>query len=170
MTWRSGTGLGAVLLLVLSGTACEPRDTELVLPPADSAAALYAADAEAEVRGNLLQLELPMDAETLRGGGTVWAQAGPFFYLFSPPTQELFATYPDLVAIRVVTVRRPGGDEIARADLHRGTLTDVRWREALARSALAQRDGTERPGTLLALIRFGEDHTEFTYHPPYAGD
>jgi hypothetical protein len=158
-----------VVLLVLFFAACN-GDRELVLPDPEAAAARYSPAAEAEIRGNLLQVTIPMPAEVLRRGGAIWAQSGPYFYLFSPATRELFQEYPDLVAIRVVTLADPEGEEVARADLHRETLSEVRWREALARSAVAQRDGTERPGTLLALIRFGEDRTDFEYNPEYAGE
>lgn len=161
---------GFVLALLLLVSACDLlRERQLVLPAADEAAARYSPTAQAEVRGNLLQVTVPMDAEVLRRGGSIWARSGPYFYIFSPATRELFLEYPDLAAVRVVTMTEDG-EEVARADLHRETLSEVRWREALARSALAQRDGTDRPSTLLALTRFGEDNTDFQYNPTYAGE
>jgi hypothetical protein len=161
-------GLALALLLLIP--ACDLlRERPLVLPDADDAAARYSPEATAEVRGNLLQITIPMDAEILRRGGAVWARSGPYFYIFSPATQALFFEYPDLAAVRVITMTEDG-EEVARADLHRDTLSEVRWREALARSALAQRDGTDRPSTLLALTRFGEDNTEYEYNPTYAGE
>jgi hypothetical protein len=156
---------GLVVLAVLLATGCDPRSPrELQLPTAAEAAERYGTG-EAEVRGNLLELRVAM-AEALLRGGSIWMRSGPYFYLFSPPTRDLFAEYPDLAAIRVVTLT-PRGEEVARAELHRETLSEVRWREALYRSAVAQRDGTEQPRTLEALTFFGEDHTEFDYNPEF---
>jgi hypothetical protein len=158
----------AVAAVVLAIAACDrPGTREYRLPPADSAAAAYGEAVEGRVSGNLLEVRVAMADEMLRGG-RIWARSGPYFYLFSPPTRDLFEAYPDLAAIRVVTLT-PRGAEVARAELLRGTLTEPRWREALFRSAVAQRDGTERPRALEELTFFGEDHTEFEYNPEYAG-
>jgi predicted small lipoprotein YifL len=154
----------AMLLLLLAGCGLG-ADRPLQMPDAADAAERYGAGAEAEVRGNLLEVRLAMSQELLRGGG-LWVRSGPYFYLFSPPTRDLFAEYPDLAAIRVV-MHTPGGEEVARAELRRDALTEPRWREALFRSAVAQRDGTERPRTLEDLTFFGEDHTDFRYSPEY---
>jgi hypothetical protein len=142
-------------------------ERELLLPDEAEVAERYGGGAEAEVRGNLLEVRIAMAEQHLRGGG-IWARSGPYFYLFSPPTRDLFAEYPDLAAVRVVT-RTPRGQEVARAELRRDALTEVRWREALYRSAIAQRDGTERPVTLQDLTFFGEDHTDFHYNPEFVG-
>jgi hypothetical protein len=156
-----------VAALLLGASACDPRGAGANLPDPDAVAERYGGAAEVEVRGNLLQVQVPVAPESLRGGA-IWARSGPYFYLFSPPTRDLFVEYPDLAAIRVVTVA-PGGEEVARAELRRDALTEVRWREALYRSAVAQRDGTERPRALEELRYFGEDHTEFRYNPEFAG-
>lgn len=162
---RQALGL---LLGLLALAACGPRgERALQLPDAQRAAESYGEAAEATLRGNLLEVRIPIADELLRGG-PIWARSGPYFYLFSPPTRDLFTEYPDLAAVRVVTVA-PDGREIARAQLLRDALSEVRWREALARSALAQQQGTERPSTLEALTQFGEDHTEFEYNPDFAG-
>jgi hypothetical protein len=155
-----------VLALSLLLTAC-PADRPPEMPQAEEAAERYGPGIVADVRGNLLEVQVPMTADHLRGGA-IWARSGPYFYLFSPATRDLFAEYRDLAAIRMIT-RTPEGEEIARAELHRDALTEVRWREALYRSAVAQRDGTERPSTLEALTFFGEDITEFQYNPEFAG-
>jgi hypothetical protein len=156
-----------VLFLLIA--ACGPgRETPLRLPDPEEAAARYGGETDAEIRGNLLEVRVTM-AEALLRGGRIWARSGPYFFLFSPPTQDLFAEYPDLVAIRMVTLA-PTGEEIARAELRRDQLSPVRWREALFRSAIAQRDGTERPRTLEELANFGEDNTEYSYNPEYVGN
>jgi hypothetical protein len=156
-----------LLLLALLAGGCGGAERSERLPEPEAAAERYSADARGELRGNLLQIELTVDPQTLRGG-PIWARSGPYFYLFSPPTQELFAEFADLAAIRVVTAI-PDGTEVARAELRRDALNEVRWREALFRSAVAQRDGTERPRALEELRYFGEDHTEFRYNPEFAG-
>lgn len=162
-----GSAAVALLLLAFGLSGCDRDGRPPEMPDPAAAAERYGASAEAEVRGNLLELRIVMADEMLRGGG-IWARSGPFFYLFSPPTRDLFVEYPDLAAIRVVTVTQ-AGDEVARAELLRGTLSEPRWREALYRSAVAQRDGTERPRTLEELTFFGEDHTSFEYNPEFAG-
>jgi deferrochelatase/peroxidase EfeB len=70
--------------------------------------------------------------------------------------------YPDIAAVRVTAVTE-AGEEIAVATLLRDDMNEFRWREALARSSLAQRDGTQNPRLVERLITFGEDHTDFRY-------
>jgi hypothetical protein len=161
---RASGALLLVLLVIAGGCGPQPDGT---LPDPAAAAQLYGDHVDAEVRGNLLELRIPI-AEELFRGGPIWARSGPYFYLFSPPTRDLFADFGGLAAIRVVTLT-PGGEEVARAELRRDALTEPRWREALYRSAIAQRDGTERPRALEELTNFGEDHTEFHYNPEYVG-
>jgi hypothetical protein len=166
-TFRLLRSLGFLLVLLMLGACGAGEGTGTRLPGADEAAERFGGASEAEVRGNLLELRVPVAEAALRGG-PIWARSGPYFYLFSPPTRDLFTEFPDLVAIRVVTVA-PAGDEVARAELRRDALNEVRWREALYRSAIAQRDGTERPRALEELRYFGEDHTQFRYNPEFAG-
>jgi hypothetical protein len=54
--------------------------------------------------------------------------------------------------------------------LRRDELNSVTWREANQRVAKARLEGTRRPGHLEALVRYGEDHTEFEYAPRYRED
>jgi predicted small lipoprotein YifL len=157
----------AIAVALVGIAACGDGDRDFRLPPADSAAAAYGEAVEAEASGNLLEVRIEM-AEDMVRGGRIWARSGPYFYLFSPPTRDLFRAYPDLAAVRVVTLT-PRGEEIARAELRRDALSDPRWTEALGRSAIAQRDGTERPRALEELTFFGEDHTEYRYNPEFAG-
>lgn len=165
MRWlRSVAPLLALVLLVIG---CE-RERELRLPDPADVAARYGSAVEAALRGNLLEVRVEMSESLLRSGGVIWARSGPYFYLFSPPTQELFTEYPDLAAVRVVVVTEQG-EEVARAQLARDALNEPRWRRALWLSARAQQAGTERPRTLEELTYFGEEHTEFRYDPEYAG-
>jgi hypothetical protein len=81
---------------------------------------------------------------------------GPYIYLLSQPTQELFRDFNGLAGVRVVT--RVGDAEVARALLPRDALNDITWKRALNVNGLARRDGTERPALIEDLIEFGEDH------------
>jgi hypothetical protein len=164
---HSVTPLLVSLLLV---SACDlGREREIRLPDPAEAAARYGPAAEAALSGNLLEVRMVMAESLLSRGGVIWARSGPYFYLFSPPTQELFTEYPDLAAVRVVVVTEDA-DEVARAQLVRDALNEPRWRQALRLSAVAQQTGTERPRTLEELTYFGEEHTEFRYDPEYAGN
>jgi hypothetical protein len=150
----------------MGGCAEEP----LVVPTAEQVATYYSSTSRlsVEMSGNVAEVTVVQDAGQLRRGGSLWARVGPYIYLFSTPTQEAFAAYNGLAAVRVITTA-PGGTEVARATLLRGTLNDLTWRRALNVAGLARRDGTERLTLLEDLIRWGEDHTEFEYNPRYAG-
>lgn len=136
--------------------------TEPVLPPADSTAAWFGEGTEVRHSGNVLEIRGEIDPDFLRRGGTIWERSGPYFYLFNVRVRDLLRDYPDLAAVRAVTVA-PDGRELARALLHRDELSSVQWKEALARASLAQTKGTESPRRIEELIRYGEDHTEFSY-------
>ena len=137
------------------------EDRPLELPDPAVAAAAYGDSLAGAVRGNVFELRVPISPELLRGG-TIWARGGPFFYLFSRDTQELFLQYPDLAAVRVVTEDQ-AGEEIARALLQRGELSEFEWDRALQLGAVAQQQGTERPRRIEELIEWGEEHTVFEY-------
>lgn len=157
--------LASVLFVVLAA-GCEPEPT--VVPTAEEVAGYYESTARlsVEMSGNVAELTVVQDAGQLRRGGSLWARVGPYIYLFSPPTQAVFADYNGLAAVRVITTA-PGGTEVARATLLRGSLNDLTWRRALNISGLARRDGSEQLTLLEDLIRWGEDHTEFEYNPRY---
>jgi hypothetical protein len=91
---------------------------------------------------------------------------GPYIYLFTEETQRLFQDFPGLAGVRVVT-RTAGGVAVANAMLRRDELSGVLWRRSLNIAGQARRDGTERPGLLEDLIRWGEEHTEFEYSESY---
>lgn len=158
--WWTRLALAAALVAVAPACSRDqgPRD----LPTSDAAAASYGEEVEAEVRGNLLELRIEMSDELMRGG-EIWARGGPYFYLFSTATRDLFVEHPDLAAVRAITVD-PEGNEVARATLLRDRLSEFRWREALAIGALAQQEGTERPRRIEQLIDLGEEITEYSYN------
>lgn len=154
-----------VLLTACMMLAACGGDRELQLPDADAAARRYGRAVEGEVRGNLLELRVALD-EDLRRGGSLWARSSPYFYLFSPSTQELFSEYPDLAGVRVVT-RTQDGAEVARATLHRETLHEYEWRRALNVAGRARLEGTRRPGLVENLVHLGEEHAEYSYNPEF---
>ncbi len=157
-----------VLLLPLLAACGLGGDRDLQLPTPEEAASRYGAGVAVELRGNLLEVRAPMTPEQLERGGTLWARSGPYFYLFSTATRDLFVEYPDLAAVRVIT-ETEGGEEVARAELLRDAIAEPRWREALGLAALAQQEGTRRPRRLEEMIYFGEDYTQYEYNPEFAG-
>lgn len=157
--WRTAT----FVLLLCAGAACEAGDAPAVLPAPETVSARYGEEASAQLSGNVLQVTVPLGDELLRGG-SLWRRSGPFFYLFSPATRDLFVEYPDLAGIRVVATDA-AGTELARATLRRDAFSEFQWREALSVSAVAQKEGTTRLRTIEELIYFGQDHTDFSYAP-----
>ena len=150
------------VLLTVAAVACAERGPGTLPDPA-AAAARYGDGATAQLSGNVLQVTVPMSAELLRGG-SIWRRSGPFFYLFSIATRDLFVQNDGLAGVRVIATD-PEGTELARATLQRDVLSEFQWRQALSVSAVAQKEGTERPRTIEELIYFGQDHTDYTYAP-----
>jgi hypothetical protein len=156
-----------VAVAVAQLAACAPRP-ELVVPSAEEAAAYYTSEnaLEVHINGNVVVLTVRQSAAELRRGGSLWAKVGPYIYLFSDETRRLFEDFSGLAAVRVIT-RTVGGEEIANAILARDELTGVLWRRALNIAGQARLEGTERPGLLDVLVRWGEDHTTYTYNPRF---
>jgi hypothetical protein len=68
--------------------------------------------------------------------------------------------------VRVI-VRYPDGGMLAQALLEAGTLNSIGWERALSIAGWARSEGTERPGYMRDLIRWGEENTDFEYNPEY---
>lgn len=164
---RAVTARLALGVLVVCVAGCE-RPQELALPTAGEIAERFTIEnrLEAELNGNVAELVVYQASAQLQRGGSLWARVGPYVFLFSEPTRDLFVDYPGLAAVRVIT-RDPSGNEVARATLSRGTLNEVTWRRALNVAGRARRDGTERVTLLEELIRWGEDRTDFQYSDRY---
>ncbi len=158
---RGAAFVGLALALV----GCEEPD--LTLPTDAQVAEYFSASqiASAEMVGNVAQITIAQSASQLRRGGRLWAKMGPYIYLFSQPTQDLFRDFGGLAAVRVVTT--VGNAEVARALLARPTLNDITWRRALNVAGRARLEGTQKLTLLEDLIEFGEDHTEFEYNARY---
>lgn len=154
------------LSLLLLSSACEEQDLTVPTAADVESAFSYEGSLSVAMSGNVAEVKVSQADRDLRRGGTLWAKVGPYVLLFSEESEGLFRTYPGLAGIRVVTTAS-GGAEVARALLPRDGLNDLTWRRALNIAGLARRDGTRRPTLLEDLVRWGEDHTEFSYNPRY---
>jgi len=156
----------ALLIASLGTAACAGDDP--ALPDASAVGEYYqtAGDLTVEMSGNVAELHVGQSADQLRRGGPLWAKVGPYIFLFTEGTQQLFADHPALAGVRVVT-RDPGGGEVARALLARDELNAVTWRRALNISGRARTGGTDQVTLIEQLVGWGEEHTTFAYHPNY---
>ena len=146
---------------------CEEPDLSVPSSAEVEGAYTYGGGLSATMNGNVAEVTIVQADRQIRRGGTLWVKVGPYVLLFSKETEGLFRDYPGLAGVRAVTVT-PDGAEVARALLARGTLNDLTWRRALNIAGVARRDGTRRPTLLEELVRWGEDHTEFSYNPRYS--
>ena len=158
--------LSILLSAALGTSACTIEASRL--PTADELSGLYGGDAELRMNGNVVDVQVSQDPAQIRHGGTLWAKVGPYIFLFSPQTQEVFQRFPAVAAVRVRTFA--DRVQLAEAMLRRDELTSVTWREANQRVAKARLEGTRSPGHLEVLVRYGEDHTEFEYAPRFRED
>jgi hypothetical protein len=161
--WRVPIGLATSLWL---GACIQHAD--LTLPSAKEVESHYTSDAEmhAAINGNVAEVTVRQPAGQLARGGSLWGKVGPYIYLFSDQTRQLFEDFPGLAGVRVTT-RTAAGDEVANALLKRDQLSDILWRRSLNIAGLARRDGTKRPGLLDDLVRWGEQHTDYHYNRRY---
>ena len=157
--------LAWMLLAALLPACSEP---DLTVPSAGVVESYYPISAEyvVEMHGNVAVLVVEQEPDHLRRGGALWAKVGPYVYLFSEGTRDLFDDYPGLAGVRVVT-RVPEGNEVARAALPRDALNAHTWKRALNLAGHVRTEGTRHVRTLEELIEWGEDHTEFRYDPGY---
>jgi hypothetical protein len=139
-------------------------------PPAAADVAPYYADhgevLGVELRGNVVEVQVRQPYSQIQRGGSLWARVGPYVYLFTPATQQVFQDFPGVAAVRVVTLL-PDGEEVARAMLRRDALGEVRWRRSLNLLGYALQEGRESPRRLEQLTEWGETHTEYRYNPRY---
>ena len=150
-------------LLALSAGACQEPDLSL---PTTSEAQAYFADTQrvtVEVGGNVAVVTVEQPFQQLRRGGTLWAKVGPYIYLFSGATEQLFQDFDGLAAVRVTTRTGSLKERVATALLARDGLNDLTWRRARNIAGRARLEGTAQPSLLEDLVIWGEDHTEFEY-------
>lgn len=118
------------------------------------------------IDGNVVDLRVQQPVRQLLRGGALWARVGPFVYLLSPGTRDLFERQPGVAAVRVTTVL-PDGKKVAWAQLKRDTLSEFGWKKAINLLARALRPGPTQPRDLEELRIWGEQQTEHWYNPDY---
>lgn len=134
--------------------------------PTEAQAQAYFAETSGitvEVGGNVVVVNVNQPFQQLRRGGALWARVGPYVYLFSTATEQLFSDFGGLAGVRVTTRTGSRQERVATALLVRNGLNEVRWRRARNIAGRARLEGTKRPSLLEELVQWGEDHTEFEY-------
>jgi hypothetical protein len=162
-------GAGALLLGVVACDGVPGRGEGPGSPPRAAQVAShyqYSGELTVEMTGNVARVTVSVDPTPFERGGDLWAKAFPYVFLFSQATRDVFDRYPGLGGVRVVA-RHPNGQVISEALLPRGEMNAYGWRQGLNIAALARLEGTERPGRMRDLVRWGEDHTEFVYNPRF---
>lgn len=164
---RRRAWLPALGLVAASVAACE--SPPLHVPTAEQVESYYDIPSRStvEMNGNVAEIEVTQSADHLRRGGRLWAQVGPYVYLFTDATQQLFTDWNGLAAVRVTTLA-PSGEMVARATLTRDALNSITWKRALNISGHARKSGTTQLTRLEDLVEWGEDHTDHEYNPDYA--
>ena len=169
---RTSGALALAAAMTLS-SACDrilPERADLTLPPIEEIEQVYEnaglSDARYAYNGNVVEVTVRQPIDQVRRGGSLWARVGPYIYLFTPATQQVFETWDGIAAIRFITTT-PEGEEIARARLARARLNEVRWQRARNILGHALQQGTERPVLIEDLVHWGEEHTEYRYNPEY---
>lgn len=168
---RTRTVHAALAVLLAAGAAAcgdgGQADRGRALPSASALEDLYGTSrATADLNGNVVDVRVRQDPSQLERGGRLWAKVGPYIYLFSPQTQELFGRWPGVAAVRVRTVLE-GGGWIAEATLRRDALNAITWNRARRVVARARTEGTEKPGLMEDLVQYGEERTDHRYNPEY---
>jgi hypothetical protein len=159
-------GLAVVLAaMVLSLAACDASD-ELRLPSDSDLTGLYGDGSTVALNGNVVDVEVYQSADQLRRGGATWAKVGPFIYLFSPQTQDVFESWSGVGGVRVTTMDGRGR-MVARAMLPRSALNSLTWPRAINLVARARLEGTQRPSYILDLIEYGEETADYEYSTRY---
>ena len=144
---------------------CQAEAPPLVRPDASDVRAYYeyGGSLEVEMSGNVAHVTVEIDREEYRMGGRVWAMASPYIFLFSPATRQAFRDFSGLGGVRVIVVYADGG-VLAQALLERAEFNEITWPRALNVAAFARTEGTQSPGYMRDLVRFGEEHTDFQYN------
>lgn len=161
--------LAALLAAATASAACDGGGGKggPALPTGAALEDLYGTTrATADLNGNVVDVRVRQDPAQLERGGRLWAKVGPYIYLFSPQTQELFARWPGVAAVRVRTVVGEG-EWVAEATLRRDALNAITWNRARRVVARARTEGTDKPGLMEDLVQYGEERTDHRYNPEY---
>lgn len=156
----------AVAVGALAAGCDDGADEGPELPGPSALEGIYGERAEVSLNGNVVDVRARQDPRQLERGGSIWARVGPYIFLFSPQTQEIFERWPGVAAVRVRTVT--GGENwVGEATLRRDALNAITWKEARRRVTRAREQGTEKPGYMEDLVGYGEERTDFRYNPDY---
>lgn len=161
----AGLAVAALTLSTLAGCAGSGAK-KLDLPTPEAAKLAFSKNhgvRKVAVKGNVVIFHIRQPGGDLRRGGSMWAEVGPYIYLFSPGTRNLFQRYKDLGGVQVTTVTY-GGQEVATALLPRDTMSELLWQRSLNILGHALKDGSSNPAALDTLINWGEAHTRFNYN------
>ena len=159
--------LAATLSAALGFGGCQ--GPSLTLPADADLDGLYGPVPQVELNGNVVDVRVVQDRDQLIRGGKLWAKVGPYIYLFSPQTKELFESWSGLGGVRVRTFTS-SGTQVAEATLSRGDLNGITWRRALRLVSQARLEGTKRPSFMENLVRYGEETAQFDYNPGFTGE
>ena len=121
---------------------------------------------ETSLNGNVVELRITQDASQLSRGGSIWAKAGPYIYLFTPQTRSLFDRFGGVGGVRATTLDARG-ELVARALLERSSLNSVTWPRAINVAGRARTEGSERPQRMVDLAEYGEERTSYEYSQKY---
>lgn len=157
----AGLCVATVAILAACG-----QDDELRLPTDEDLTGLYGEGPTVTLNGNVVDVEVYQPADQLRRGGATWAKVGPYIYLFSPQTQDIFESWSGVGGVRVTTTDGRG-QLVARAMLPRSTLNSLTWPRAINFVGKARLEGTRRPSYILDLIEYGEETAEYEYSTRY---
>jgi hypothetical protein len=156
------------LFLVVLAPAGACQETREALPQPEEVAEYYPTqrDLSVEIDGNVAEITVQQPEDQLRRGGPLWAKVGPYIFLFSEGTRDLFEDYPALAGVQVIT-RAPNRAEVARALLERDKLNRIGWRRAINIAGRARVEGTRRVRAIEELVLWGEEQSTFRYAPAY---
>jgi len=161
-----------VLLLVIGLGACEKLRTQqpdLTLPTTEEVAEFYSqfqGISSIELSGNVVVVRVEQSASQIQFAGGLWAQLGPYIYLLSPATRNLFITYPGVAAVRVITFTGKE-EEVARTMLVRDTMGDYQWQRSVELLRRAMEDGGKSHLRVGDLVRWAEQYVDYEYNPTY---
>ncbi len=168
MSLRTARRVAFVTVVLAVTGGCDEK-SELTLPTDADLTGLYGEAPTVTLNGNVVDVEVYQPADQLRRGGSTWAKVGPFIYLFSPQTRDIFETWSGVGGVRVTTTDGRGR-LVARAMLPRATLNSLTWPRAANLVGKARLEGTRRPSYILDLIEYGEETAEYEYSTRYVKD
>ena len=160
IVWAALAGSALVSCGVGEGPAVTPSGAEIE-PYYE-----YEGTMAVTMSGNVAQVAVVIDRDEYRRGGRVWAMASPYIFLFSAATQRAFEDFSGLGGVRVI-ILYPDESVLAQALLERSELSGASWQRALNITGNARTRGTQSPGFMRDLVRYGEEHTDFEYNPEY---